>query len=190
VKRRSAEKHDRAVITCECRVAPYAGAERRRRRGNDRRLVELALAVQRVFEAVVVTELYPRTQIDIFIHVLEEDGGQLPACINAACLALVDAGVSVRDLVVACAATLVDGELLVDLNRQEQNAGGPYLPVAITPSDDRVVLAQLDSRVPLDSFDQLMQVAVEGCHAVHATLAAALRQHIEKKHAGSAAIDM
>jgi exosome complex component RRP41 len=55
-------------------------------------------------------ELYPRTQIDIHLHVMEADGGVLCACINAACLALVDAGVAMKDLVVACSAGFIMDE--------------------------------------------------------------------------------
>ena len=44
------------------------------------------------FEAAILTELYPRSQIDIYVEVLQADGGNLCACINAATLALIDAG--------------------------------------------------------------------------------------------------
>ena len=37
-------------------------------------------------------QLFPRSQIDIFLRVVQSDGGLLPACINAANLALMDAG--------------------------------------------------------------------------------------------------
>lgn len=50
-----------------------------------------------------------RAQIDIYLHVIQSDGGVLPVGINAASLALVDAGVAMRDLVVACSAGYIDG---------------------------------------------------------------------------------
>lgn len=51
----------------------------------------------------------PRTQIDIYLHVIQSDGGVLPVCINAASLALVEAGVAMSDLVVGCSAGYLDG---------------------------------------------------------------------------------
>jgi exosome complex component RRP41 len=39
-----------------------------------------------------LVKLFPRSQIDIFLRVVQSDGGLLPACINAANLALMDAG--------------------------------------------------------------------------------------------------
>lgn len=41
-----------------------------------RRLVEFAAAVKATFEPVIQTHLYPRSQIDIFIQVLQQDGGE------------------------------------------------------------------------------------------------------------------
>ena len=48
--------------------------------------------IKQTFEAAILTELYPRSQIDIYVEVLQADGGNLCACINAATLALIDAG--------------------------------------------------------------------------------------------------
>ena len=54
-----------------------------------------------------------RSQIDIFVEVLQADGGNLCACINAATLALIDAGIPLRDYVTACTASLVNDIPLV-----------------------------------------------------------------------------
>jgi exosome complex component RRP41 len=37
---------------------------------------ELSLLIQQVFESSVLTELSPRSQIDIYIQVLQSDGGK------------------------------------------------------------------------------------------------------------------
>lgn len=44
---------------------------------------------------------------------LQVDGGRLPACINVASLALIDAGIAMKDMVVSCSAGHVDGEVSV-----------------------------------------------------------------------------
>ena len=58
-----------------------------------RRTLELAATIASTFEPVVQTSLYPRSQIDIYVHVLQQDGSLLAACINATTLALITAGV-------------------------------------------------------------------------------------------------
>jgi hypothetical protein len=57
-------------------------------------------------QATIKTELYPRSQIDIFVEVLQADGGNYCACVNAATLALIDAGIPLKDYVTACTASL------------------------------------------------------------------------------------
>jgi exosome complex component RRP41 len=44
-------------------------------------------------EQNILLDLFPRAQIDICLQVLQADGGILCACINAAMLAVADAGV-------------------------------------------------------------------------------------------------
>ena len=62
------------------------------------------------------------------LQVLQADGGMRGACINAATLALADAGIGMRDLVAGCAAGYLDGTPLLDLNHQECTHMPPLLP--------------------------------------------------------------
>lgn len=46
-----------------------------------RRILEFAASIKATFEPVIQTHLYPRSQIDIYIQVLEQDGGKYsPVC--------------------------------------------------------------------------------------------------------------
>ena len=69
-----------------------AGAARRRRGGRSRRNTELAALVRGALEQTILVELLPRAQVDICVQVLFADGGVPAACINAAMLAVADAG--------------------------------------------------------------------------------------------------
>ena len=107
VAQQSQSEHDRAIIRCEYSSASFSSGERRRKQKNDKKVTEIGLLLQQTFESVLFTNLYPRSQIDIFVQVLQSDGGTLCACINAATMALVDAGIPMQDLVVACSAGYV-----------------------------------------------------------------------------------
>ncbi|KAI9915991.1 hypothetical protein PsorP6_007521 [Peronosclerospora sorghi] len=39
----------------------------------------MSLSVKHIFEACIQTQLYPRSQIHIFVQLLHADGGELPA---------------------------------------------------------------------------------------------------------------
>ena len=160
-----------AFVVCDVAMAPFATGERKKRAKSDRRLAEYALLVQDTLEASVLLHLFPRSQIDVAVHVMQADGGVLPAAINAASLALVDAGIPLVDFVTACAAGVVDGEPILDLNFPEENANVPVLPVAIHPSTGKIVTLVMHARMPAEFFERTLALAVAGCRQIHATAA-------------------
>ena len=50
-------------------------------------------------ESSVILQKFPKSAIDIYLIVLESDGSVLSSSINAASLALADAGIDMYDLV-------------------------------------------------------------------------------------------
>lgn len=66
-----------ASISCEFSIAAFATPERRVRRAGDRRTAEAAATIQQCFESVVQRHLYPRSDIAIYVQVLQSDGGAL-----------------------------------------------------------------------------------------------------------------
>src|SRR5277367_3117850 len=81
------------MVETEVAIAPFAQLDRRRRTKGDKRIQELQTTISQAFQAHLFTHLYPRSTISIALHVLSLDGALLAACLNAASLALVDAGV-------------------------------------------------------------------------------------------------
>ncbi|CAM9403889.1 unnamed protein product, partial [Chrysoparadoxa australica] len=165
------------LINCEFNAAPFMGSERKKRRPSDRSSMDVAMSVKAVFDAAIVSELYRRTQIDIYLHMLQDGGGRLCASINAASLAIVNAGIGMQDLVVSCSAGHVEGVSILDLNHQEQRFDGPYLPVAILPRSEQIVLAKMQSRFALELYEELLKAAVEGCQEVYKIIKAEVREH-------------
>jgi len=72
--------------------AARRAGQQRRRKGRSRKSAELAALVRGALEQTVLLELLPRAQIEVCIQVLFADGGVAAACINAAMLAVADAG--------------------------------------------------------------------------------------------------
>ena len=98
---------DRMVLKVRYHMAPFSVQERKSP-APSRREVELSKVIKESLEPALFLELYPRTGVDVFIEVLQADGGTRCAAITAAALAIADAGVPMRDLVVGCAAGKVD----------------------------------------------------------------------------------
>lgn len=174
-----AQHHDRATLSCEFISMPFATGEHKPQGHGDRAATELAAAVRRAFEPVVQTQLYPRSQIDVSICLLQSDGGVRSACINATTLALVDAGVALEDFVCACSAGSIQGTLLLDLNAQEDSAGAE-LSVGYLPRAERVSFMQLESKLPLGAAEEALNFAIEGCRQVYQVLQAAVERRMQQ----------
>lgn len=57
--------------------------------------------------------------------------------------------------------------MITDLNYLEDSAGGPDLPLAIFPQSGKVTMLQMDSKIPVDMFEKVMRLAVEGCQLIY-----------------------
>jgi exosome complex component RRP41 len=125
--------------------------------------MELSKVIREALEPVVISKLYPRTTIDIFVEILQADGGTRCAGITAASLALADAGIPMRDLVSACAAGKVDGQIVVDLCDIEDKEGEADIPLAITPNLDSVTLLQMDGKMSKEEFERGIDLAMKAC---------------------------
>lgn len=166
------------------KAAPFAPSSDRRIANprTDRRLVEHSHLLKRAMEAALLLHLYPKSRIEVVVWILADDGGRLCAAINATTLALVDAGIPMKDLVCACSAGgNGDDNVLVDLNRREESSQGGqpavYLPCAMLPQRGTVVLAECEARLPsLSTLERVLDAAMEGCRAVFDILQAAIRE--------------
>lgn len=165
----------RALVQCRYNMAPFSVSDRKRP-GPDRRSVEISKVTADAFKAVVFTEQFPRTSVDVFIEVLQADAGTRCAGIVAAAVALADAGIPMRDLVAACASGKIAGRVALDLNKDEDNFGDADCPMAIVPRTGEVVLLQMDGHFTEDEFDQAMKLSMDAAQRIYALQKDALRR--------------
>lgn len=111
---------------------------------------------------------------------MQADGGTRCACINAAMLAVAEAGIPVRDMVAACAAGHLDSTNVLDMNYVEDSGGGPDVSVAIHPNLDKTVLLQMDNKVGIDVFEGIYGLAEQGCKAVAQYMRQQLLAHVTR----------
>jgi len=165
---------DRTVLKCRYHMAPFSVQERKSP-APSRREIELSKMIKESLEPAVFLEYYPRTMIDVFIEVLQADGGTRCASITAAALALADSGVPMRDLVVACAAGKVDDTIVLDLMDTEDKLGAADVPVALMPNLNAVTLLQMDGTLTQEEFENTVNLALEGCKKIYTMQKEALK---------------
>jgi len=157
---------DRMVLRCRYHMAPFSVPERKSP-APSRREVELSKVIRESLEPALFLELYPRTGVDVFIEVLQADGGTRCASITAAALAIADAGVPMKDLVVACAAGKVEDKVVLDLFDAEDKLGAADVPVAYMPNLNAVTLLQMDGILTPDEFEKAVNMAMDGCKKIY-----------------------
>jgi exosome complex component RRP41 len=165
---------DRMVLRCRYHMAPFSVQERKSP-APSRREVELSKVIREALEPSVFVDLYPRAGIDVFMEVLQADGGTRCAAITAASLAIADAGIPLRDLVVGCAAGKVDDTVVLDLYDAEDKLGVADVPVAIMPNLNAVTLLQMDGILTPKEFETAVSMAIDGCKKIYAMQKEALR---------------
>ncbi|KAF5326406.1 hypothetical protein D9611_000941 [Ephemerocybe angulata] len=165
-KMRSHTFHDRANINVEVVVASFSTGERRKRQRGDKRVLEFAATIKSTFEPVIRTNLYPRSQIDIYVQVLQQDGSTLQTCINAATLALMNAGIPMTDFVCAVTGGVHSTSPMLDLSTLEEN-DIPHVTVAVMPKTKKVVLVTMETRLHVDRFEEILNLARDAGAILH-----------------------
>jgi len=165
---------DRMVLRCRYHMAPFSVQERKSP-APSRREVELSKVIREAIEPAIFVEYYPRTATDVFVEVLQADGSTRCTSITAASLALADAGIPMRDLVVACSAGKVEDTIVLDLMDVEDKVGSADVPVAYMPNLGVITLLQMDGILTSEEFEKAVNLAIEGCKKIYAMQKEALK---------------
>ncbi|KAB1204364.1 hypothetical protein CJ030_MR8G014185 [Morella rubra] len=86
---------------------------------------EYEMIVKRTLQSICILTIHPNTTISVIVQVVSDDGSVsfmlLPCAINAACAALVDAGIPLKHLAVAiCCCLAESGYVILDPTKLEE----------------------------------------------------------------------
>jgi len=155
----------RAIVNARYNMAAFS-VDDRKRPGPDRRSREISKVISEALENIILLEKFPRASIDVNIEILDAEAGTRCAGLTAAAVALVDAGIPMKDIPVACAAGKIDGEVVLDLGKEEDNFGNADLPIAIAPRTGEILLLQMDGHLTQKEFDKALDLAIKGCKII------------------------
>ncbi|XP_054713184.1 exosome complex component RRP41-like [Uloborus diversus] len=175
---RSRPLSDKAVINCQYRIAPFSGRARKAISHSDRKLQEQTVILRQAFEAAILTNLFPKSQIDISFLVLYQDGGICSTCINAGTLALINAAIPMKDYLCACSVGFVKETPLMDATHFESLFGRTELNLAILSKSEEIVCDEITARLHKDHMKKIRRLAIKGCKDMHAVLDSAVRKHV------------
>jgi exosome complex component RRP41 len=163
---RRLQQFGKATLQCRYTMAPFS-TDDRARPGPNRRSKEISMVVRNALEPAVFLQEFPKAAIDIYIDIIQADAGTRTAGINAASVALADAGVPMRGLVSAAAVGKIDGTFVVDLAGKEEDQSDCDLPVAYMPEEGKVTLLQMDGNLSGKDVKELLRIATKACEQIN-----------------------
>ena len=158
-------KPNTGVIRVRYNMAPFS-VDDRKRPGPDRRSTEISKIAADALRPALMLESFPRSMVDVSIEIIEAEGGTRCAGITAAAVALADAGIPMKDIVVGCAAGKVNDQIVVDLSEKEDKEGQADVPIAIMPRTGEITLLQADGNLTEEEFEEALDLAMEGCRKI------------------------
>jgi exosome complex component RRP41 len=148
--------------------------------GNSRRGQEISKVSEWALNEVVELEAFPNSVVDVIIQIPQADAGTRVAGLNAAAMALAQAGVPMKEMISAVAVGKMDRTLVVDVDKNEEDfhegEGPTDVPIAMTSRSNKIALLQLDGKISVPELRELTKMAKEGCKKINEIQIKALRE--------------
>ena len=165
------------VLRCHYGMMPFSGSGERIRPGSSRRAQEIAMVMTKALAPVVDLSAFPNAVVDVYVDLPQTDAGTRCAAISAAAIALADAGIPMRDLVCAVGVGKAGGEIILDLNKTEEDAPDAVdIPLAIMPREEEITLLQMDGLLTKEEWSKSIKLGIEGCKQLYEMQKEALRK--------------
>jgi len=170
----------RAIVKFNYRMAAFSVPDRKNPRPG-RRDIEISKVCGEALEKAIFLEKYPNSQIEVWAQILDSNAGSRAAALTAASVALADAGIPMKDLVTAVAVGRIDGKIVLDLNKEEEDAPDAVdMPIALMSNSKEIVLLQMDGLFSKKEWEEAFELAAKGIEEIKKLQVKALKEQFEK----------
>ncbi len=154
----------------------------RKKPGPSRRSSEISLVTKQALEPVLKLSAFPNTVTDVFINITQANASTRCAGINAASMALAQAGIPMSDLVGAVSIGYVGGKIATDITKEEEDYeedGKKWvsdIPMAFTLRSKKLSLLQLDGEIQGKELKEAIDAAQKACSKIYDIQKKALKE--------------
>uniref|UniRef100_A0A023GHI3 Exosome complex component MTR3 n=1 Tax=Amblyomma triste TaxID=251400 RepID=A0A023GHI3_AMBTT len=179
-------------INCEFRFAQYS-CQIRRQHLNDSEALHFSQLLEEALAPVVCLHKFPKSTVDVFVYVLENDGGALASAITTAGLALADAGIDMYDVVIGCSLRQDGSTCLLDPTYREETApvgaenidrGFGRMTLAFMPALQQVAALVQDGDLDAATVVSDLRALMNACHEIYPLVQDVLIKDLEDKLEG------
>ncbi|MEK6909092.1 MAG: exosome complex exonuclease Rrp41 [Nanoarchaeota archaeon] len=152
----------------------------RKKPGPSRRSQEISKVTEWALSPALDLKDFPNTVVDVQIYILQADASTRVAGINAASMALAQAGIPMKDLVCAVAIGKMDKDLVVDVDKDEEDfedgEGATDIPLARMANSDEFTLFQLDGKIQPEMIPKALALADKAFAKIYEVQKKALKE--------------
>lgn len=164
------QEPDRGIIRCNYNMLPFSVTERAKP-GPSRRSKEISMVTGNALASVVDLERFPGTVIDVEIMILQANASTRCAGINAAAMALAQAGIVMKELVSSVSIGKIDDKIVTDVIKEEEDweegEGATDIALTMTSKTKEITHIQLDGRIQTKRFMEAIDAAKAACEKIH-----------------------
>jgi len=166
---------EKGILRCHYDMTPFSVSERKRP-GPNRRSSEISFVTGKALEPVLQIQNYPNTVVDCYILIVEADASTRCAGINAASLALANAGLPMNELVAAVSIGKTGDSFVVDLSKEEEDftimkdgeeiKAATDIPISMLSRSEKISLIQLDGKIKASELKEAIALAKKSCREI------------------------
>ncbi|XP_026143989.1 exosome complex component RRP46 isoform X2 [Carassius auratus] len=147
----SKEIYDRATV--EVLIQPKMGLPGVRERAREQ-------CARETCEAALLLTLHPRSSVTVILQVVHDDGSLPSCCLNATCMALMDAGLPMSHLFcsVTCAISK-DGQIITDPTALQEKESRALLTFAIDSVEHNVLMSSTKGSFSLQELQRCIAIS-------------------------------
>ncbi len=172
---------EKGTLRCNYGMLSFSVTERIRP-GPSRRSTEISKITEWALEPILMIKKYPNMVIDVHINILQADASTRCAGINAAALALAQAGIPMKSLVSSVSIGKLDKQLVVDLTKEEEDweegEGSTDIPITMTPRGE-ITHIQLDGRITSKELKEAIELARKAGKEIYEVQKKALKESLK-----------
>ncbi|KAI5477528.1 exosome complex component MTR3 [Pseudohyphozyma bogoriensis] len=178
----SAPFNAKARLNVEVKFAPFSSGVRRFTPGKDTESPLLSSTLHQSLLPSLLLDSLPKSQIDLFVHILESDGSDsdISAGVTAASVALASAGIQMVGLVVGCSAAFLPSAPtpVLDPTRSEALSSTAFVSLACIPALGTITNISSRGTIPVPQFEEAVKSCASVCGDIHSVARQALTESL------------
>jgi exosome complex component RRP41 len=143
----------------------------RKRPGPSRRSQEISKVTEWALAPSLQIDNFQNTVVDVHIQILQANASTRCAGINAASLALANAGIPMTELVSAVSIGKIDDKIVTDIIKEEEDhkegEGATDIPLAFLSKSGKITLMQLDGKTNTKKLKEAIEAGKKACDKIY-----------------------